>query len=62
MRYKFWDVISSPVQDDAQKLSPGLFQLLFSAESNLPTGPTGLDHQNHAVDLGAEDPALWNAE
>ena len=56
---KLWDVIVLLIKDHAQELSPRSFELLFGAEGNRPGGPTGLDHQDHAINLAAEDSALW---
>ncbi len=58
---KIWDVLSLLIEDHAQELSPRSFHLLFGAEGNRPLGLAGLDDQDHAIDLSAEDPALWRA-
>ncbi len=50
------------IEDHAQELSPCTFNLLFGAEANRPLGLAGLDDQDHAIDLAAEDPTLWKGE
>ncbi len=55
---KIWDVLSLFIEDHAQELSPCTFNLLFGAEGNRPLGLAGLDDQDDAIDLAAEDPAL----
>lgn len=58
---KLWDVESPLIEDHAEDPSPGLYKLLFGADGDLPAGLPGLDHQNHAINLSAEDTALGRA-